>query len=71
MSGQVLRWLFDGDRCALLALRRRAERHFRSPLGELRSIVYEALEPEIEAVKAELAAELPDEPAERKEVSLP
>lgn len=46
------------------ALRRRAARHWRTPRHELLAIIYEALEPELEALRAEQQGELPDEPRE-------
>lgn len=49
------------------ALRRRAIRNWRKPAQELRAILCEVLAEELEALRAERAAELPDEP--RKEVN--
>ena len=59
-----LRELLGWDESLYLALRRRAKRNYRSPRQELVAIVAEALREEAEAIRAELAAELPDEPRE-------
>ncbi len=61
---RLVRMLYD-EPLLLRALETRAARNFRKPKHELVVILRWVLAPELR----ELAAQLPDEPAERKEVS--
>lgn len=63
---ETVRPLFYGYEDVYEALRRRARRNMRTLKAELRYIVVEALREEVEALRAERTAELPDAP--RQEV---
>ncbi|MEN3001095.1 MAG: hypothetical protein ABDI19_04540 [Armatimonadota bacterium] len=62
-----IRPLFGDDAIAYEALRRRAKRNLRRLEQEVRAILLAVLRDDIEAVKAELAAQLVDRP-EHEEV---
>jgi hypothetical protein len=59
----TIKSLFYGHELEYEALKRRARRNFRTLKQELRVIVFEALAPEVEALKREREAQ------EQKEVS--
>jgi len=56
----ALRTLLGYDEVAYEALRRRAKRNYRNLRQEARAILLESLREEIDAIRAERAAELPD-----------
>lgn len=58
LTRELLHW--DDD--LYEALKRRAKRNYRTVRREIAAIVAEALREEVEALKAERAVELPDEP---------
>jgi len=63
----TVRPLFYGFEEVYEVLRRRAKRNMRTIKAEVRYIVVEALREELEALRAERAAELPDAPPSKQE----
>lgn len=57
---ELLRW----DEDLRLALERRARRNYRTIRAEIRAILADTLRDELEALKAERAAEQPNQPKE-------
>lgn len=65
MTRELLHW----DTDLYEALKRRAKRNYRTVRAEIRAILSEVLADEVDAIRAERAAELPD--ALPKEVMTP
>lgn len=58
MTRELLHW----DTDLYEALKRRAKRNYRTVRAEIRAILSEVLADEVDAIRAERAAELPDAP---------